>query len=156
MVKTTSASAPEYMALAKHLNQVGARVFGAFDCSNTYRQRDMFGSQAEEWLPYVECYPNGNGDPYDSVRGRFGEECDKADIWVFPTWVINGKLFKHPMGFDELAHLTEFRDNDPISRILETSMELPEVLPEPELPEPELLAEPSELPVQPCNRGTAG
>lgn len=45
--------------LAKKLSASGVKMFGAFWCTHCYDQKQLFGKQAMEYFPYVECYPEG-------------------------------------------------------------------------------------------------
>ena len=46
-----------------------------------FRQKSLFGQQAGDRLPYVEC---------DKTKeGR--ERCQEADIKAYPTWVMKDK-----------------------------------------------------------------
>ena len=83
---TTESPAP-VLALAKHLQAVGARMYGAFWCSHCYEQKQMFGRQAMEYVGYVECYPEG----YRSGVEMAGA-CKEADIQGFPTWIVKGQV----------------------------------------------------------------
>ncbi|MDT8409620.1 MAG: vitamin K epoxide reductase family protein [Wenzhouxiangellaceae bacterium] len=91
---------PELKALAIHLEQSGARYFGAFWCPNCQDQREMFGRSADR-LPYVECSPNGRG-------GMVAFECVANDISGYPTWIIDGRRFQQVLTPEELALHSDF------------------------------------------------
>jgi len=84
-VLTTASAAPaasdEQLGLSRHLKRVGALFYGAWWCPACTRQKALFGEQAAQELPYVEC------DPVPGDRGR----CEAALIKVFPTWDLKGK-----------------------------------------------------------------
>eukprot|EP00959_Pyramimonas_sp_CCMP1952_P044883 937635-Pyramimonas_sp.AAC.2 len=52
-------STSEWVALAKHLKQTGAKMYGAFWCSHCLDQKLMFGAEGAKEMPYVECFPTG-------------------------------------------------------------------------------------------------
>src|SRR5690606_76252 len=49
---------PRVAALVDHLDDIGARYYGASWCGSCARQTRMFGASASR-LPYVECSPQG-------------------------------------------------------------------------------------------------
>ncbi|XP_008241994.1 PREDICTED: thiol-disulfide oxidoreductase LTO1 [Prunus mume] len=103
----TTPSSPFAIALAKHLNAIGAKMYGAFWCSHCVEQKQMFGREAAKLLNYVECFPGGF---------RKGTIMDKACIDVgiegFPTWVINGQVLSGEKDFTELAQESGFELNE--------------------------------------------
>ncbi|MDT8450256.1 MAG: vitamin K epoxide reductase family protein [Wenzhouxiangellaceae bacterium] len=91
---------PRLKALATHLEETGAKYYGAFWCPNCQRQSRMFGRSADR-LPYVECTPNGRG-------GVTAFECVANDITGYPTWIIDGRRFQGVLSPDELARHSGF------------------------------------------------
>ncbi|CAN7033361.1 unnamed protein product [Brassica rapa subsp. trilocularis] len=85
----TTSSSPYAVALAKHLNSIGAKMYGAFWCSHCLEQKEMFGREAAKLLNYVECFPEG----YKKGIKIF-KACSDARIEGFPTWMINGQVSK--------------------------------------------------------------
>ena len=73
-------STPQQQALADHLQQQGAIFYGAWWCPACFQQKNLFGKEAGNQLPYVECTEEG---------GR--ERCQAASIRAFPTWDLPGK-----------------------------------------------------------------
>lgn len=74
---------PWIRGLAEHLDQAGAKFYGAFWCPACKEQKGMFGASVER-LPYVECSPSGR-------RGPQSSSCRAAGIRSYPTWIINGR-----------------------------------------------------------------
>jgi uncharacterized membrane protein len=100
-------------ALAKHLADTGAKMYGAFWCSHCIEQKETFGAGAQ--IPYVECFPDGweRGTPVT-------EACSAAKVEGFPTWVINGKKLEGEQTLEELAKLSGFEgQNDAASMVAE-------------------------------------
>ena len=76
-------STAQTIKLAKQLNQVGARFFGAHWCPACKEQMKLFGKQAGRHLNYVEC---GLPDKYpDQVN-----QCRDENIRSIPTWTRPG------------------------------------------------------------------
>ncbi|MGB5133769.1 MAG: hypothetical protein WBN89_01190 [Prochlorococcaceae cyanobacterium] len=75
-----SESNPDQKSLSAHLRTKGAVFYGAWWCPACFQQKNLFGKQAGNSLPYVEC---------DSEAGR--ERCKAAGIRAFPTWEMEGK-----------------------------------------------------------------
>lgn len=90
------------MALAMHLKQAGAKMYGTYWCSVCNWQREQFGEAAFSQITYVECDPKG-ANPQLHL-------CNQANISAYPTWEINGRLFS-PGGYplQELANLSGYQ-----------------------------------------------
>jgi len=74
-------SSPEQLALADHLRRSGVLFYGAWWCPACFKQKDLFGQQAGNRLPYVECDKDQPG------RDR----CQAAEVKAYPTWVLKGE-----------------------------------------------------------------
>ncbi|MEB3323888.1 MAG: hypothetical protein VKM17_00960 [Cyanobacteriota bacterium] len=70
-------STAEQMAVANWLRQRGVIFYGAWWCPACFQQKNLFGKEAGNRLPYVEC------DKEDVGRRR----CVAEEVRVFPTWV---------------------------------------------------------------------
>lgn len=90
--EVVSPSRPEQIRLADELQRKGAIFYGAWWCSYCFHQKNLFGTEAAQRLPYVEC------DKTDEGR----ERCRKAGIRAFPTWVLGDKRSEGMMTLDEL------------------------------------------------------
>jgi uncharacterized membrane protein len=98
-ITTTSGEAE--IALAKHLNSIGAKEYGAFWCPHCYEQKQLLGKEAFKELNYVECDPQGkNPQP---------QACQDAGVQSFPTWEINGKLYPGVQLPEKLAELSGYQ-----------------------------------------------
>lgn len=96
---------PRLQALAIHLEQSGAKFYGAFWCPNCQHQKEEFGAAGQR-LPYVECSPNGR-------NGGLAFECSSAGVTAFPTWVIRDQRFTTVLTPEELARHSRFAWNAP-------------------------------------------
>ena len=79
-------------ALAQHLKRKGAVVYGAWWCPHCNHQKELFGLEAIELLPYVECDKDNGG------RKR----CQDAQVKVYPTWDLNGERRLGVLSLEEL------------------------------------------------------
>ena len=67
-VTNTSGSAE--VALAKHLQDMGAKMYGAHWCPHCFDQKQLFGKEAKKYMPYIECAEDGV-NPRLLFAGRF-------------------------------------------------------------------------------------
>ena len=92
-------SSKEALALAKHLQKVDAKMYGAYWCSHCFNQKMMFGAGAtRQYVNYVECAPDG----YKSERAL----CLVKDVKAYPSWEINGKFYAGEQSLADLADLS--------------------------------------------------
>lgn len=96
--KTKTSAIPGKLALAMHLKQTGAKMYGTYWCSSCQRQLYRFGAEAANQINYIECDPAGKNSQTDL--------CRQANIRAFPTWEINGYLY--PPGGMRLEALADF------------------------------------------------
>lgn len=91
-------SSPEQIALSDWLRQRGVIFYGAWWCPACFQQKNLFGQQAGNRLPYVEC------DKEEAGRQR----CAAADVRVFPTWVLGGQRREGVQTVEELKSWSGF------------------------------------------------
>ncbi len=101
-------STPASLALAEHLQRLGAKMYGASWCPHCQSQKERFGAEAVTrffYSPtqavYVECSPNGRNTPQAPV-------CQQAEIRAYPTWVINGEKYEGSLSLEKLAELSGY------------------------------------------------
>ena len=93
----TNSSGEAEIALAKHLTDIGAKIYGAYWCPHCFDQKQLFGKDAYQAIPYIECAPDGK----DSQTAL----CQSVpEITGFPTWEVNGEFLS---GSQSLATLAE-------------------------------------------------
>lgn len=97
----TTSSGESEIALAQHLKQIGAKMYGAFTCPHCQNQKQLFGKDAAAQLNYIECHPQGENSQTDL--------CMKANIQGFPTWEIKGKMYQGEKTLAELADLSGYQ-----------------------------------------------
>ncbi|WNZ28051.1 vitamin K epoxide reductase family protein (plasmid) [Leptolyngbya sp. NK1-12] len=98
-VATTSGESE--IALAKHLKDTGAKFYGAFWCPHCQKQKETFGREAMEFVPYIECS--------EPDRRSQTVTCQVAKIEGYPTWEINGQRSTGEKSLAELADLSGYQ-----------------------------------------------
>jgi uncharacterized membrane protein/glutaredoxin len=88
------------IALAKHLSDTGAKMYGAYWCPHCIDQKKLFGEQAVAQMPYVECDPAGP----NSQSGV----CQSKEIKGYPTWEINGQRYSGTQSLQQLAEYSGY------------------------------------------------
>jgi hypothetical protein len=92
-------STPTQIALGAHLRSRGALFYGAWWCPACFQQKNLFGKEAGNQLPYVECDQDGSGR----------QRCAAAGIRAFPTWDLPGKpRLEGVQSLEELAAWSDF------------------------------------------------
>lgn len=91
---------PDISALARHLDETGAKFYGAYWCPSCEKQKELFQASAER-LPYVECSPHGRGTPQSTT-------CQSLQIADYPTWIIRGQRVTGMLTLEELARYSGF------------------------------------------------
>lgn len=86
-------------ALARHLREKGAVMYGAYWCPHCTEQKALFGDAAKD-LPYVECAKDGiNARP---------DLCEQAGVKSFPTWVMGTERREGTQSLQALADFSKF------------------------------------------------
>ena len=90
--------ASEEFDLAKHLSNIGAKFYGAWNCPACSKQKKLFGEEAVKKLPYVECTK-------PKEMPQQAKACIEANIRVFPTWLLpNGERLEGLQSIEELSY----------------------------------------------------
>jgi len=95
--KITESSSERAMAVARDLNALDAKMFGAFWCSHCYDQKQMLGKEAMGTIKYIECDKDGK----NSQRPL----CQETKVPGYPTWQIAGKLYPGEQSLNELEEI---------------------------------------------------
>ena len=93
----TTESSSTALQLAADLQKLDARFYGAYWCSHCYDQKQAFGKQAMQRIPYVECSREG--------RNEQAGLCKEKKIPGYPTWEISGKLYPGEKALDEIREI---------------------------------------------------
>ncbi|MEA5538641.1 vitamin K epoxide reductase family protein [Limnoraphis robusta Tam1] len=94
-------SGPAELELARHLQQIGAKEYGAYWCPHCKDQKLLFGKEAFAMIDYVECDPKGK-----NARASL---CQEAGITGYPTWEINGQFYPGILSLEKLADLSGYQ-----------------------------------------------
>jgi glutaredoxin len=82
----------QYDSFAKCLTEKGAAMYGTEWCSHCRNQKKMFGDSFQ-YVYYVDC-------------DRNRDECLRAGVRGYPTWVIDGELYPGEQQLFRLASLS--------------------------------------------------
>ncbi len=100
VIKSTPPASPATTALAEHLTKTGAKLYGTYWCPYCNRQEELF-KDAITKVQVVECDPKGeNAQP---------QLCNAAKVSSYPTWEINGKMYRGMRSLEELAVLSGYQ-----------------------------------------------
>ncbi len=101
----TTESSDRALALAKSLQQLDAKMYGAHWCSHCYDQKQALGKQVfakglqgqQPLVEYIECSKDG-------INSQ-SKTCKAKEIPGYPTWEIQGKQYPGEQSLDELEDL---------------------------------------------------
>lgn len=85
--------------LAKHLQEKGFVLYGAFWSADVVKQKQLFG-EAIQNIDYVECDRSGISSNSD--------ECIAQKVEYYPTWIMEGVQYKGIKTLSELAQISGF------------------------------------------------
>jgi uncharacterized membrane protein/glutaredoxin len=97
----TTASGPAEVALANHLANSGAVMYGAWWCPHCHDQKQLFGAEAAAALRTIECAEDGQNPQTALCRS-------KSEVTGFPTWEINGEFYPGTQSLQRLAELSGY------------------------------------------------
>ncbi len=90
------------VAVATHLREIGATMYGSFQCPHCLAQKHLFGS-AFRLINYVECDPN--------AKNSTPSLCISKGVTSYPTWEIGGKYYLGAKSLKELARISGYNNN---------------------------------------------
>jgi hypothetical protein len=91
-------STSQQLALVDHLRRQGVVFYGAWWCPACFKQKNLFGQQAGDKLPYVEC------EKTEQER----ERCQQAGIAAYPTWVMGKQRLEGVQSLERLGQWSGF------------------------------------------------
>lgn len=97
----TATSGPSELALAQHLQDIGAKKYGAWWCPHCHDQKMLFGKEAFDLVDYIECDPEGANAQVEVCQAA-------SEVRGFPTWEINGQFYGGTRSLQELADLSGY------------------------------------------------
>jgi len=86
----------DQILLAKHLNKIGAKIYGMDWCTFTQKQKVSFGKEGTSLLNYIDCEDINN------------KECES--IKSYPTWFINNKKIEGFMRLEDLKEISNYKE----------------------------------------------
>lgn len=92
----TTPSGEAEIALAKHLTDSGAKMYGAYWCPHCHDQKNLFGKDAAKKIPYIECADDGQNSQAAVCRTI-------PEIKGFPTWAVNDQFLEGSQTLETLA-----------------------------------------------------
>lgn len=98
----TTASGQSEIALARHLNDIGAKMYGAYWCPHCHDQKQLFGAQAAKMFPYIECAADGQNSQMALCQST-------TEVTGFPTWEINGQFYSGTQTLEQLADASGYQ-----------------------------------------------
>lgn len=93
-------STADQLALVEHLRLKGVVFYGAWWCPACFKQKNLFGQQAGNQLPYVEC---------EKTEAQ-QERCSKAGIAAYPTWVMGSQKLEGVQTLEALGRWSGFTE----------------------------------------------
>ncbi len=99
--KITTISDPANIELAEYLTQSGAKMYGAFWCGHCHDQKQLFGQQAVDKMPYIECDKEGKNPQLDL--------CKAKNIEGYPTWEVKGKMYTGIQSLEKLSEVSGYK-----------------------------------------------
>jgi len=97
----TTNSGPAEIALARHLDAIGATMYGAWWCPHCHDQKVVFGAEAAALIPYIECAEDGKNAQPRLCRAE-------PQVTGFPTWQIDGEFYPGAQSLERLAELSGY------------------------------------------------
>ena len=92
----TNPSGEAELALANHLTEIDAKMYGAYWCPHCHDQKQLFGKDAYSKIPYVECAEDGLNSQTELCRSV-------PEVQGYPTWEVNGQFLSGSQSLAELA-----------------------------------------------------
>ncbi|MEL6552473.1 MAG: vitamin K epoxide reductase family protein [Cyanobacteria bacterium J06621_11] len=92
----TNPSGESEIALAKHLASIDAKMYGAYWCPHCYDQKQLFGKEAYNDMPYIECAGDGKNSQASLCQSV-------PEVTGYPTWEVNGQFLGGTQTLQDLA-----------------------------------------------------
>lgn len=101
----TTPSSEAEIALANHLTEVDAKMYGAYWCPHCHDQKQLFGKEAYKDIPYVECAEDGRNSQTAVCRAV-------PEVTGYPTWEVNGEFLSGSQSLETLALASGYEGPD--------------------------------------------
>lgn len=89
----------DQLALSAFLKARGFVFYGAWWCPACFKQKNLFGQEAGNQLPYVEC----------EKKPEQRERCQALGIQAYPTWVLGNERREGVLTLEELKSWSGFK-----------------------------------------------
>jgi uncharacterized membrane protein len=99
----TTVSGQAELALARHLQSIGAKMYGAYWCPHCHDQKELFGQQAFSQIDYIECAPDGQNSQAALCQAN------SDNVTGYPTWEIQGKFYAGTQTLQQLADISGYQ-----------------------------------------------
>ena len=97
----TTSSGEAETSLAKHLTDIGAKMYSAYWCPHCHDQKQLFGKTAAQQIPYIECAPDGKNSQTALCQSV-------PEVDGFPTWEVNGQFLSGAQSLQTLAEASGY------------------------------------------------
>ena len=97
----TTPSGEAEVALANHLTEIDAKMYGAYWCPHCHDQKQLFGKDAYSKIPYIECADDGQNSQTALCQSV-------PEIQGFPTWEVNGQFLSGSQSLQALAEASGY------------------------------------------------
>lgn len=97
----TNPSGEAEAALAQHLTDIDAKMYGAYWCPHCFDQKQLFGRDASKEIPYIECAPDGKNSQTALCQSV-------PEVTGFPTWEVNGQFLSGAQSLQTLAEASGY------------------------------------------------
>lgn len=98
----TTTSSKRTIQLAKNLQLLQAKFYGAYWCGHCYEQKQTLGAEAMTYIPYIECSKDGLNSQTPL--------CKSKNVPGYPTWEINNVLYPGERSIDELEEIVQLEE----------------------------------------------
>ena len=110
----TNTSEEAELALAKHLKETEAKMYGAYWCPHCRDQKSLFGVAAIPEIPYIECDPKGKAAETDLCQAELAKATEQelaatGNKAGFPTWKIGDKYYPGQQSLTDLAQYSGYQ-----------------------------------------------
>ena len=97
----TTLSGEAEIALANHLTDIDAKMYGAYWCPHCHDQKQFFGKEAATKIPYIECAEDG-------ANAQTALCQSVPEVKGFPTWDVKGQFLSGAQSLQTLAEASDY------------------------------------------------
>ncbi len=97
----TTSSGEAEIALASHLTDIDAKMYGAYWCPHCHDQKQLFGKEASKKIPYIECAEDG-------AKSQAALCQTVPEVKGYPTWDVKGQFLSGAQSLQTLAEASGY------------------------------------------------